>query len=685
MPTFYALLVGINQYPEPIPPLIGCTNDVAAMAAYLRVQVAAAGMQLQLCILKNEEATREQLIQTFQSHLGQAGANDQVLFAYSGHGSRASAPPELAQLGSDRLNETLVCWDSRLADGWDLADKELASLIAEVAAKGPNITVILDCCHSGSGSRQMNIRYVAPDRRPRPITSYHLGQLPQSQRSVSSLHSFDSAQDRPPHAPPLPLPTSFPQGRHVLLAACRDVQTAKEYNAKERGVFSYFMHETLKQAKGPLTYREVFKHTQALITAAQVPNQTPQLEAVEAADLDLPFLGFGKRDSSIGLGGSKGYFTVAYNPTYSGWVMDAGAIHGIPAPTVQETTRLALLPSDRPVALSLADAVGEATVLEVLPQLSRLAITENPALPESTVYRAIVTTLPLARRGVLLTGKEVGIRLLQDQLAVAGPKETPSLYVTAVANAEAADLQVAAINGAYQISQIDSPTIISEWAGFTGAIAYTVITHLEHIARWLTVADLTSSLTSQIPPNAIKLDILQADTVLDADPIVLQYQHQAGRWQQPTFRLRLTNTSELPLFCALLDLTQRYAISPIGFEAGGVWLQPGETTWALGGQPLYASVPKELWLQGITEYQDIFKLIACTAEFDARILAQGNLNAPQTRKTDLMLPDTRPSTLNQLMRRIQTREISAEPEDDTVFDDWQTQQVKVMTVRPLGE
>lgn len=592
MPAFYALLVGINQYPDPIPPLIGCTNDVDAMAVYLREQVAAAGLHLQLCLLKNQEATREQVIQTFQGHLGQAQAGDQVLFAYSGHGSRASAPPELSHLGSDRLNETLVCWDSRLADGWDLADKELASLIAEVATKGPKITIILDCCHSGSGSRQMNIRYVAPDHRPRPITSYHLGQHPSNHRSTPPHHSITPS--------PLP-PTPLPQGRHVLLAACRDVQTAKEYNAKERGVFSYFMHETLKQATGPLTYREVFKHTQALITAAQVPNQTPQLEAVEAADLDLPFLGFGKAAPNADAGEPEGYFTVAYNPTYGGWVMDAGSIHGIPAPTAQETTRLALLPSDRPLAaLSLADAVGEATVLEVLPQLSRLQITEHPDLPEATVYRAIATTLPLARRGVWFTGDKAGIERLRSQLAVASPQAAPSLYVAEATDAEAADLQVAAINGTYQITKMGSPAIVGEWAGYNAAIAHTVVTRLEHIARWLTVANLTHSLTSRIPANAIKLDILQADTVLDADPIILRYQHQAGRSRQPTFQLRLTNTSELPLYCALLDLTQRYAISPIGFEAGGVWLQPGETTWALGGKPLYASVPKELWLQGIT-------------------------------------------------------------------------------------
>ena len=39
-----------------------------------------------------------------------------------------------------------------------LADKELSLLLAEVAANGPHVVVILDCCHSGGGTRDPFVR-----------------------------------------------------------------------------------------------------------------------------------------------------------------------------------------------------------------------------------------------------------------------------------------------------------------------------------------------------------------------------------------------------------------------------------------------------------------------------------------------------------------------------------------------
>jgi len=656
MPNLYALLVGINDYPAPVPSLRGCINDVDLLSQYLEDQVGGEYVQLHIRTLKNAEATRQAIIHTFREHLGQAQAEDYVLFAYSGHGSQEDAPPELWHLEPDRLNETLVCWDSRLENNWDLADKELAKLIAEVAEKGPKITVILDCCHSGSGSRLLNSRYVEPDRRRRPISSY--------------LWTA-GGNTRSGEAPP---PLSIPQGRHVLLAACRDLETAKENLAKKRGAFSYFLLATLSQAAGNLSYRDVFKRTHALITS-QVPNQTPQLEATDPDDLDLPFLGIGEAPANQR---RQAYFTVSYHPDY-GWVMDAGELHGIPTPTPQETTQLALFPFDYTNIPSLSDAIGVASVVEVLPQLSCIRITELPSLREDEVYRAIATSMPLAPMGVVLTGEETGVSLLQERLE--GTDQPASLYLGHMTDPAEAKFRVHAEDGRYQIlDAVGEQALVRDLVGFNGAIADKVIARLEHIARWMTVADLSRSPHSRIPADAIQLDILQDGQVLEDAPILLAYQRSGTRWQQPTFQVRLTNTSDLSLYCALLDLTERYAISPVGFEAGGVWLQPGETAWVNGGKLLYASVPKERWQQGVTEYRDIFKLMVCTAEFDAQLMAQGNLDAPVTRSVPSV--HVRPSPLNRLMRRVQQRDIGAEPEDDIVLDDWSTTQVTVVTVRP---
>ena len=99
------------------------------------------------------------------------------------------------------------------------------------------MTVILDCCHSGSGTRAIEtvVRRGPTDLRHRPIQSFLVA----------------------PGDPPLRAASADPgttilgasRSRHVLLSACRDDEEAKEYfgNGKYRGAFSFFLLESLKR------------------------------------------------------------------------------------------------------------------------------------------------------------------------------------------------------------------------------------------------------------------------------------------------------------------------------------------------------------------------------------------------------------------------------------------------------
>jgi len=147
----YALLVGIDAYPPPIPALSGCVNDVTGFAEVLRERVGADA--LDLVVLADGEATRSAVTTHLSDHLGRATAQDVAVFYFSGHGSQQATPEELWSIEPDRRNETLVCVDSRSPDSWDLADKELASLLHGISASGCHTLVVLDCCHSGDGTR----------------------------------------------------------------------------------------------------------------------------------------------------------------------------------------------------------------------------------------------------------------------------------------------------------------------------------------------------------------------------------------------------------------------------------------------------------------------------------------------------------------------------------------------------
>ena len=76
-------------------------------------------------------------------------------------------------------NQTLVCADSRRAGVPDLADKELSVLLDDVAARGPHVLVVLDCCHSGGGTRDPGER-----RRGRPGTAGPAGRWAPQARDV---------------------------------------------------------------------------------------------------------------------------------------------------------------------------------------------------------------------------------------------------------------------------------------------------------------------------------------------------------------------------------------------------------------------------------------------------------------------------------------------------------------------
>jgi hypothetical protein len=73
---------------------------------------------------------------------------------------------------------------------------------------------------------------------------------------------------------------SIPRGRHLVLSACRDYQTAKEYkdsSGNNRGAFSYFSTEALKRSNGNVSYRDLFQEINALIRG-NISDQSPQIE-----------------------------------------------------------------------------------------------------------------------------------------------------------------------------------------------------------------------------------------------------------------------------------------------------------------------------------------------------------------------------------------------------------------------
>ncbi len=669
MKSIYALLVGINDYPSPISKLEGCVHDIQEMKSYLESRIRTdspnGDESLSVETLLDAEATRDAVIRAFRDHLGQARTDDVALFYFSGHGSQEQAPEEFWHLEPDHLDETLVCYDSRTTEGWDLADKELAKLISEVADSGAHVVVVLDCCHSGSGTRdpaaaETATRRTPTDLRKRPLESFLFS--PEEIQNIAGRRDLDGRRSG----------WSF-QGQHILLAACQDHEEAREIYGGEaiRGAFSYFLGETLRNIEGDITYRDLFERAAALVRS-QVRWQTPQLEATVAADLSRPFLGGAVRPVPRS-------FVASYER--GRWFIDAGRVQGIPPATRDAPAEVALFEFSASEE-ALQDptlALGRAEITAVFGSNSQIQITEGDIIPESAPFKAVLASLPTPRLKVRLDGDPAGVELASSSLA-------DSLFVREAGEDELADYRLLAQNRQYLIARPDDDRpLVGQVDDYSEQSAKRVVARLEHIERWRTTSQLDN------PQSSIRADELQVEILQDGQPLTdadirLEYTQESREWISPEFTIRLKNTGNRTLYVGLLGLPQTFGISSLLWSVGCQQLEPDEETFANGGEPMAAEIPDHLWQQGVNEMRDLIKVIVSTTSFDARRLEQPDLDQPRNRSATLrsfgpLKSDDQLGTLEQLMERVQTRPLV--PARSRSIDDWRTYQFSLTTVRPL--
>lgn len=655
-----ALLVGVDAYPAPIPPLRGCANDVRAFAEILRGRVRA-DQRLSVQVLTDQQATRAAVIEQFRRHLGQAGPDDVALFYYSGHGSQEQTPPELGDLEPDHLDETLVLVDSREPGQWDLADKELAGLIASVAHGGAHVVVILDCCHSGSGTRSVDDgvreRRAPADGRLRPLDSFIEGSVLARVTPVEGKH--EGARQDPSYtrgAAGWAMPEGARGGDHVLLAACRANETAKEVLdlGRDRGAFSLALESSLREGDGGPTYRDMHRWVTAGVLK-RVQRQHPQVEVVTAEDLDRPFLGGAIRPTPR-------YFTLSRLP--DGWCIDGGAVHGVPEPAAGETTELAIYSletsgQEEPLAL--------ASVTAVLPGRSRVRL--SVALEDSRTYRAVVTAIPLKPLSIGIDGDQRRLAGL-----VAGLARADSTLVALASPPAEAELVVHADEEGFEIRRPGSTRPLVPSVRGPGCEARTVAA-LEHMARWMRLSTLHNP-TSQLAEASIRVGVDSDNGTLGDDGCLrLGYVGDS----RPTFTITLTNTTGGTLWCALLDLTEPYGVFTDAFAAGSTELGPSQSERVA----LYGEVADDLWRAGTLELTDQLKVVVSTIEFDPRSLEQDELDVRTVSSPEAIRGQAVPrSTLERLLRRVSTRSLAPQPADGEQIADWRTTDLFVTTTRP---
>jgi hypothetical protein len=677
--ALYGLLVAIDGYRRPVPPLNGCVNDIDAIKLLLEELGSGGEFAIDLQVLKDAGATRHAVIASFREHLTKAGPDDVALFCYSGHGSQEDAPPEFWHLEPDRLDETLVCYDSRDEGQWDLADKELAVLIAEVARRDPHVLCILDCCHSGSGTRAtleegLAVRRAPTDRRHRSIETFLDGAV--ASASLRAARSQGTGWG------------VLPSGKHLPLAACRPSETAKETReaGKPHGAFTAALLTALRQTRGSITYRDLIKRAEAQVRL-RVAEQVPQAEASDPTDLQRPFLGGAVRQA-------RAHFTLRRDKDL-GWVIDGGAVQGIARPVGAETTILAIFDLQATPAdwQHLDRSLAIANVEDVRPDQSRVRLeVRDGELDQNSTYRAVVISTPLPAVGVFLNGDTEAIARVSTALVTTGGGGGPSTLVREVNSEQDAELRVDALDGSFRLSRAEAERpLVAQIVGVGEAGAQATLERLEHVARWQAVVRLENP-GSRLGAEPVEIAILVPvrkngeETWQEADArrgIRLEYRYVGGKWQQPQIRIQLKSQAREDVYCALLWLGEDYSVSSELIPGGTVRVPPGGNIAANNGASVWGYVSDEKWREGRTEVHDLLKLIVSTEQFDPTLLEQGKLDSyVVTRGTKTIHPAPR-NALERLAARVNDRGLSTRPGGGEIVPDWATSTLAISVVRPL--
>lgn len=692
----FALLIGIDDYA--LAPLSGCVNDSKDIEDYLRSHVSSD--HLQLMTLRNQQATKRSIVEAFMGHLTQATSDDIVFVHYAGHGSQERAHEMFWHLEPDRMNEVLVAVDS--LDSFrglvnPLADKELKWLIHQVAKKHPHIALMFDCCHSGTATREIATpRFTSAGnsiiRSPEEYVFFqerYGGKAPESYAKSDLRFNVNS-------------------GRHILMAGCRSSQTAKELRlgGRQRGAFTHGVLQTLQRSGSKVSYRDLVKGASALVLN-KVNDQVPQLEAPIPADGMQYFLD--------GATSAKKFYTVRYDNKRSNWIMDAGALHGIPAPTAEEETVLGILPesADLEQQHHLSE-VEEAKVERVHSHQSIVALSgDNLTLAndQNAAYKAFLLNRPLARTKVLLVAEEPANEEQQKALqwvrwiiSVAGPKNTPSLYIEEAQEwGDQADYRIVAyrhegVNKFRVTKPSDDLPLVKQIEGFSEDAAVKLVAQLQHIARRDTTLQLHNPHT-QIDTHDVAVMLLdEDDNELETNDgaLILQSKYKAEDdiWYAQ-FKAKIINNSWRKLYCSLLIINNDYSVSTVLLP--GIWLASCEETYAYEGKLISFSIAKELVKLGVTEITDHLKLMVSTEEFDATLLEQKKLQLASKERVPARVPKIGNSTLNLFLQKARCRgdrsffDLEAWKKAsrlnqgrDLVVSDWTTKEFSLIIKRPLA-
>jgi len=312
MPRRKALLIGIN-YIGSQNELRGCINDVENVRRYLVHDKGFPHDPANMIILADNQndpryiPTGKNMIAAFHWLVTNNNKGDSLFLHYSGHGGQVKDPDGDRESGFD---DTICPVD--FEQSGQITSDTLHRLLVTPLAPGVRLTVIFDCCHSGTAielpfvyrsnengdvSLVDNINqgvHLAAAARALIQGGFSMEKVNDAKQLLAGAHSFFHGLTHRHESTPEGLGEEHfvedwqSEGKDVwMFSGCRDDQTSADTSIanEQTGAMSWAFIHTMKQYPGQ-SYVEILQRTRALL--AQKYSQIPQLSVGGQYNLDQP-------------------------------------------------------------------------------------------------------------------------------------------------------------------------------------------------------------------------------------------------------------------------------------------------------------------------------------------------------------------------------------------------------------
>lgn len=209
-----ALITGVGNYDDPRNNLACLDADMTNIRRLVNGPLAVAPEDL--LVLTDRKATAPNILESFRTHLiKRAGPQDTVVFYYSGHGYHV---PDHNGDEEDGQDEILAPYGTDiLKESSYVTDDQIGALLKEL--KCARAIVILDSCHSGTGSRGINDAIVKSWKPPYDEE--------EETKDAKSTGAFDyKPRPRNDSFGRLPTTVATPKLETLVFMACKAEETA---------------------------------------------------------------------------------------------------------------------------------------------------------------------------------------------------------------------------------------------------------------------------------------------------------------------------------------------------------------------------------------------------------------------------------------------------------------------------